>query len=159
MKYILTQIYLGLIFLLFAYTASSKFFDMHKFVFQMSLAPVPLMKTLAPALGWLVPTIEILIVAAIFFGIFYSTIQMRAIYATVILLSAFEIYIGIMLLSHSKLPCTCGGIISTMGWGQHLLFNAVFILSGTLSIHYLKKHNSTPPITNTRDDYKILSRA
>jgi putative oxidoreductase len=162
MKYILTQIYVALVFFLFAYTASSKFFDMHKFVFQMSLAPLPLMKTLAPTLGWLVPSIEILICLAIVGGIYYYRYQMLALYTTVVLMTTFAVYIGLMLLTHSKLPCTCGGIISSLGWGEHLLLNAFFIIAGILSISYLKKNQTLPPtepIKPTRDDYKILSRA
>jgi hypothetical protein len=148
-----------LLIVLFAYTATSKFLDYDKFVFQMRLAPVPLMTIFAPLLGYLVPAIEILIAISLGVGFFYSTIKINALYSSVILLSIFEVYIAIMLLSGSHLPCTCGGIVSQMGWKQHLLFNAFFIIGGIFAVKYSHKHialGSTKPVPNDR---KILSRA
>jgi putative oxidoreductase len=146
--------------LLFVYTSASKFLNYDRFVFQMRLAPVPGMKILAPALGWLVPSIEILIAAGFVIGIlFVPAFKIKSLYASVILLVAFEIYITIMLLSGSYLPCTCGGIISQMGWKQHLFFNGFLILAGMLSISYLKKHKASPPTEQAKDDLKELSRA
>jgi uncharacterized membrane protein YjjP (DUF1212 family) len=29
---------------------------------------------------------------------------------------------------NKELPCSCGGIISLLSWGGHLVFNSVFIL-------------------------------
>jgi len=159
MKTILTQICVILLCLLFVYTSASKFLDYDKFVFQMRLAPVPLMKIAAPVLGWLVPAIEFLIAVALAVGIFISSVKIKALYVSVILLLAFEVYISIMLLSGSHLPCTCGGIISKMGWKQHLFFNAFFILTGFLSIRYLQKHNAPQGSEHGNDDFKILSRA
>lgn len=116
--------------ILFAYTSTSKFLDRELFVFQIRLAPLPLMITLAPLLGWLIPLIE----AALVITLSISKYRLRGLYASVILMVLFEIYIIAMLLSGSHLPCTCGGIISTMTWKQHLPFNAIFILIGTVAI-------------------------
>jgi len=159
MKTILTQICIVLLCLLFVYTSASKFLDYDKFVFQMRLAPVPFMKILAPFLGWSLPIVEFILATALAVGMFIPDIKIKALKASMFLLIAFEIYIAIMLLSGSHLPCTCGGIISTMGWKQHLLFNAFFILAAFLSIKYLKKHTALPPTKNGGDEIKILSRA
>lgn len=120
----------GLLVLLFAYTATSKLLDYNKFVFQMRLAPLPVMKSVAPTLGWLMPSIEMLISI----GLLISQFRFKALYASVILLFVFECYITGMLLTGQHLPCTCGGIISSMSWKQHLLFNAVFIWAGIIAI-------------------------
>lgn len=117
------DICIAMIVLLFAYTAVSKLLDYQRFVFQMRLAPLPLMRTIAPVLGIVMPVIELMIVLGLLFKLF----RLKALYATVALLAAFEVYITGMMLTGRHLPCTCGGIISEMGWGQHLLFNAVFI--------------------------------
>jgi hypothetical protein len=159
MKNILTQICIILLCLLFVYTSASKFLDYDKFVFQMRLAPVPLMKTLAPLLGWLVPTVELILAIVLAVGMFSPTIKIKALQTSLFLLLTFEVYITIMLLSGSHLPCTCGGIISAMGWKQHLFFNASFILGTFLSIRYLKKQKASPPTESGRDEFKILSRA
>jgi len=107
----------AMLILLFAYTATSKFLDYNLFVFQMMRAPMPLMRSVAPVLGWLMPIIEASLVLA---------------------LIIFEIYIIAMLLSGLNLPCTCGGIISTMSWKQHLILNAVFISFGMMAIFHQK---------------------
>ncbi|MGF7079729.1 MauE/DoxX family redox-associated membrane protein [Mucilaginibacter sp. UYCu711] len=158
-KIIFTTLIISLLMLLFIYTSVSKFLDYDKFVFQMRLAPVPLMKILAPALGWLVPGIEMLIAIGLAAGFFYPNLRIMALYSSVILLIIFEIYIGTMLLSGSHLPCTCGGIISKMGWQQHLLFNAFFIITGIISIRFLPKKKLSINDLYTQTPYKDLSRA
>lgn len=130
----------ALLILLFVYTAVSKFLDYDKFVFQMRLAPVPLMSWLAPILGWLMPTVEMLLVIGLGLGLFMPGVLLKSLVASVALLLIFEVYIITMLLSGLHLPCTCGGIISTMSWKQHLIFNAVFIAMGITAIK-LEKHN------------------
>ena len=148
-----------LLILLFTYTATSKFLDYDKFVFQMRLAPVPLMIPLAPVLGWVVPLVETIIALVLALGYFNSRLKIWGLYASVILLSAFEIYIAIMLLSGSHLPCTCGGIISQMGWKQHLFFNGFFIIGGFLTIKYSEKYRPSKPEKLGFDNHKDLSRA
>ena len=125
----------------------------------MRLAPVPLIKTLAPILGWFIPVIEILIAFGLAAGFFDDTIKINALYSSIMLLIIFEIYIGSMLLSGSHLPCTCGGIISKMGWQQHMLFNAFFIVTGIMSIRFLKKKQLFKNNLSTHHSYKDLSRA
>lgn len=146
-----------LLILLFSYTASSKFLDMNLFVQQMRLAPLPLMKSIAPLMGWLVPITESIIVITLAIGIYHLQTQIKALYAAVILLCVFEVYIAAMLIYGSHLPCTCGGIISSMGWNVHLFFNGIFIICGGATIFYLKK---TPSKKNLMiKEPKILSRA
>jgi putative oxidoreductase len=128
-----------LLLLLFIYTAVSKFLDYDKFVFQMKLAPLPFMHLAAPILGRLVPSVEMLLVITLFFGIMESKYQPIGIYASLILLLSFEVYISGMLFSGMKLPCTCGGIISKMSWNQHLVFNGIFIILSAMAIATTKK--------------------
>jgi hypothetical protein len=159
MKNILTHFCITFLFLLFVYTSASKFLDYDKFVFQMHLAPVPLMKILAPLFGWLVPSVEMIIAIGFAVGFFISSIKIKALLASVILLSAFQFYIVIMLLSGSQLPCTCGGIVSQMGWKQHLFFNGFLIVTGIFSIRYLKNDTIPTSSEHDKDEFKELSRA
>ena len=124
-----------LLIVLFGYTALMKLWEHDKFVFQMRLSPTPLMGWAAPVLSWLVPIIELLIVTALLF----DRCRVAGLYASLVLLAVFEIYITMMLLSGSKLPCTCGGIISRMSWTRHLWFNAACMLIAGVPI-ILKKH-------------------
>jgi hypothetical protein len=124
-----------LLILLFGYTAVSKILEYNKFVFQMQLAQMPMIATLAPLLGILLPILELVIV----WMLYKDSLRIKGFYASFLLLFTFEIYITIMLLSEEKLPCTCGGIISQMGWKTHLLFNAVFMIISILPIIYKPK--------------------
>ena len=56
----------ALLILLWGYAAFSKFADYGRFVAQMQLAPVPLMKHLAPVLGLAVPVTELVLVGLLF---------------------------------------------------------------------------------------------
>lgn len=158
LKTAFADLIVALLLLLFIYTSASKFLDYDKFVFQMRLAPVPLMKTVAPILGWLMPLIEILIAVALSTGFFYDNLKIKALYSSVILLIVFDIYIGTMLLSGSQLPCTCGGIISKLGWQQHLIFNTFFIVAGTMSARYLDKKQLSKNDLNIQYPFKEPSR-
>jgi putative oxidoreductase len=153
--YILVKVITALFVLLFAYTATSKFLDYNLFVFQMRLAPLPMMILVAPILGWLMPSIELIIAISLLFGRF----RLNALYASVILLLIFEFYIVGMLLSRQHLPCTCGGIISTMSWKQHLIFNGVFIAIGLTAIVKLKNIKLIRLNLNRLKNHKDLSRA
>lgn len=142
-----TDIVSILLLLLFVYTSTSKFLDYDKFVFQMKLAPFPLMKLMAPVLGWFIPTIEALLSIGLATGILESRYQLTGICASLILLVLFEIYIAGMLLSGMTLPCTCGGIISKMSWKQHLCFNGLFIILSVIAIGITKKLKHKPELT------------
>ena len=123
-----------LFFILFLYTAVSKIIDYHRFVFQMRLAPLPILKVIAPTIGWLVPVVEL------FISIILITRKYRqlAFYFSVALLSVFELYILFMLIFNTELPCTCGGIISQMSWKAHVVFNAIFITLGVIGLRELR---------------------
>jgi len=154
-KTALAEICVALLILLFAYTAASKFIDYNTFVFQMQRAPLPLMKLVAPVLGWLMPTIELFIVI----GLLIARFQLKALYVSVVLLILFEIYITGMLLSGQHLPCTCGGVISRMSWKQHLGFNALLILFGLTAIIQTKKNSLSVSAKSETDNIEDLSRA
>jgi hypothetical protein len=139
--------------LLFSYTASSKLIDYEKFVFQMRLAPLPVMKNVAPVLGWVMPVAEAMIV----FGLLYKPLRLNALKASVVLIVLFELYITTMLFSGRQLPCTCGGILSSMSWKEHLIFNAFFLFLGFLSIR--EELRKVPLWDNQYEEHKDLTRA
>ncbi|MBB5624090.1 hypothetical protein HDE69_005187 [Pedobacter cryoconitis] len=124
-----------LLILLFGYTAVSKILEYDKFVFQLKLVQMPAVALLAPLLGILIPAIELVIV----WMLCKDNLRIKGLYASFLLLLVFEIYITTMLLTGEKLPCTCGGIISQMGWKTHLVFNAVFMITSILPTIYKPK--------------------
>lgn len=120
---------------LFGYTAVSKILAYDKFIFQLRLVQMPIVASLAPLIGVLIPAIELVIV----WMLCKDNLRIKGLYASFLLLLVFEIYITTMLLTGEKLPCTCGGIISQMGWKTHLVFNAVFMIISILPTIYKPK--------------------
>ncbi|RAJ21004.1 MauE/DoxX family redox-associated membrane protein [Pedobacter cryoconitis] len=129
-----------LLILLFGYTAVSKILEYDKFVFQLKLVQMQAVALLAPLLGILIPAIELVIV----WMLCKDNLRIKGLYASFLLLLVFEIYITTMLLTGEKLPCTCGGIISQMGWKTHLVFNAVFMIISILPTIYKPKSRIFP---------------
>lgn len=125
-----------LVLILFMYTGVSKLIEYNKFVFQMQRVPLPLIQNLAPTLGGVVPIIEIALVIMLYFeksrflGLIGSLTLLVSFETYIIWMKSLEVQLGI------RLPCTCGGIISSMGWTEHLLFNAIFIILLALSTYF-----------------------
>ncbi|MCE7056817.1 hypothetical protein LZF95_19205 [Algoriphagus sp. AGSA1] len=47
---------------------------------------------------------------------------------SVVLLSLFTGYVALVWLGFAeRVPCSCGGVLSGLGWGEHLVFNLVFL--------------------------------
>jgi hypothetical protein len=46
-----------------------------------------------------------------------------------------------MIKFYTKLPCTCGGVISKMSWPQHVLFNSGFMILAIVGIQLEKNIN------------------
>jgi len=105
---------------LFVYTATSKLFRLN--VFQAQLDRFPWIKHMAPVIAWAVPVVEL--VAA---GLLLTRRARRAgLYVSLGLMVLFTLYLAFMLGTEKHLPCSCGGVISAMSWGQHLVFNIFF---------------------------------
>ncbi|MFL1012592.1 MauE/DoxX family redox-associated membrane protein [Flavisericum labens] len=117
--------------LLFTYAATSKLLDMERFIGQ--LGRFPYISDYAKALAWGVPTAELLVVVLYLFPKY----TLAALYASLWLMVAFTIYIALVLRFSNHVPCACGGVLSQLGWTEHLVFNLVFVLFAVLGI-YLK---------------------
>lgn len=118
--------------LLFVYAAVSKLLDFETFTLQ--LAQSPLLSSYAVTIAWLVPGVEILI------SIFLMIPRFRhfALYASYLLMVMFTTYIIIILNFSDFIPCSCGGVLEKLGWGEHLIFNIVFIVLASLAILFTK---------------------
>lgn len=125
----------GLLVLLFVYAAFSKLFDYTQF--KMQLGSSPLLATHAGIIAWLVPVVELIIATLLTVTI----TRIIGLYASLVLLLIFTLYISGMLLSGEHLPCSCGGVISTMSWSQHLVFNLFFIALSIAGIVWWQKQN------------------
>lgn len=126
--------------LVFAYTGFSKLADHHNFQAQLALVfPWPL---IAAGISYAVPVAEIIIALLI---IAHRTRAM-GMYLFLFLLILFSTYIFFLLQSGISLPCTCGGVINSLTWQQHFVFNCVLVVLSIAGIYveYKLYHSHKP---------------
>ncbi len=118
-----------LLVLLFMYTGTSKLIGYQ--LFREQLSQVSYLKAFPQPLSILLPILELTAGLTIIF----KPTQKYGLYAAAILMTLFTFYVALMLLSDStKLPCSCGGVIKTMSWKQHLYFNIFFMVLAWFTI-------------------------
>ena len=122
------QIISILFIILFTYAAISKLLDYENFT--LLLAQSPFLGAHANLLGWSIPASE-LIIAVLFF---FPKLSLEALWSSLMLMILFTTYIIIVLNFSESMPCSCGGIISSLSWKQHLYFNLGFILLAVIGV-------------------------
>ncbi|SMC97113.1 DoxX family protein [Pedobacter africanus] len=132
-KQVLVDIIIYLYVALFFYTATSKLMDYDKSELQMSKSPI--ITDYSHILVWLVPVTEIIIGLLL---VIPKTV-LNGLYAALMLMVLFTVYIYSILNFSSYVPCSCGGVLQNMSWQQHFIFNVVFIVFAIVGI-YLKLH-------------------
>lgn len=122
--------------LLFIYAAASKMLDFENF--QVQLAQSPLLSAYAGIISCAILIIE--------FGIAVMLLIPESnrwgLYLSVGLMSAFTIYIFLILNFSDFIPCSCGGILEKLGWTEHLIFNIFFLLLAILAVYIKAKDSS-----------------
>jgi hypothetical protein len=121
MRNIKSEIIAALLILLFAYTAFQKYTAHSSFLH--TLQNSTLLNPIATFVSWAVPLTELAIVCLLLFPL----LRKIGLLCSAVLLTAFTIYIVYMLLFSATLPCSCGGIVSSLSWKQHIVFNIFFI--------------------------------
>ena len=123
----------SLLILLFAYTSISKYLNIGSFRFV--LHESPLIHKGAGVIAWLLPAAELLIVLLLIIPKFRIT----GLKISLVALVLFTSYLIYMVLFAEHLPCSCGGVISKMSWGQHIIFNLFFIGIAFVGIKVMKR--------------------
>lgn len=129
--------------ILFVYTAVSKL--LHLDLFLGRLERMPFISPYASPISWMVPFLELVIAGLLWFPKY----RKLALQASLVLLGLFTAYIGIVLTYSDAIPCSCGGVISALGWRDHILFNATFMLMTLLGIIWHKKDHNIQTHQNT----------
>lgn len=123
-----------LLILLFVYTAASKLLDFGQFKAQMYNQTLP--HEVASGLIWTLPGIEI--IAAIL--LLFEQTRLAGLYLSNVLMILFTGYIALVLLGYfGRVPCSCGGVIKSLGWKNHLLINLFFLLLSILGIFTINR--------------------
>lgn len=109
---------IALIFIsLFLYTGISKLQTYDLFVEQLGESSL-----LAPAAGWIswaLPVAEFVVA----FLLLIPRYRLMGFFASLTLMILFTGYIVAIFLFSKELPCSCGGIIQDLSWGEHLVLN------------------------------------
>jgi len=129
------EIISALLILLFVYAAVSKLMAFDDFL--SGLRTSPFIKPYAYFLVWTIPIIELSITVFLFI----KATQLLGLYSAVVLLSLFTIYIIWVLNFSPKVPCSCGGVIQSLSWRQHIIFNLAFLTLTIIGIMVQKKMN------------------
>lgn len=124
----LTEVICLLYIVLFVYAAASKLIDYRKF--EVQLMQSPLLTLYAAYIVWLIPLLEIGM--AILLAV--PKTRLVGLYGAYFIMSAFTCYIIAILKYSEYVPCSCGGILETMGWTEHLWFNIFFMAFAILGI-------------------------
>jgi hypothetical protein len=118
---------------LFVYAAVNKLMDFKNFSVQ--LGQSPLLGALGPGLVWGVPLAELLIAVALCIPI----LQRAGLYAGFSMMVMFSTYIVMILNFSTYIPCSCGGILESLGWAEHLLFNLAFVTMAFVALFIRSK--------------------
>ena len=110
------------------YAAASKLMNYPEFASQLSLHP--LLRRFSGLIAWLLPSVEI----AVSVCLFVPALRLKGLYGSFVLLLLFSVYILAMLLTASHLPCSCGGILRHLSWGEHLCGNIIFAVIAVWAI-------------------------
>lgn len=127
-KATIVEIISVLFIILFLYTGISKLMEYS--VFKEQIAESPILKPIAPFIAWALPLTEFLVSLLLIIPRW----RLKGLYASLLLMIAFTIYIGAIMTFNKELPCSCGGIISLLSWNGHLVFNSIFILLAALGV-------------------------
>ena len=128
--------------LLFIYASVSKLLDFEDF--QVQLAQSPMLGAYAGVVSLLVIISELIIV----YLLVIQKFRLTGLYASLGIMSAFTIYIYLILNYSDSIPCSCGGILEKMDWNQHLIFNLCCVLLLIVAII----------ISNVTKTIKLMSR-
>ncbi len=128
-----------LVVLLFCYTAVSKIITFEQFVFQLEKSPlIPLgygeLFGIAVILGELLAS----------YWLFMK--EELGLYFSLFLMSAFTVYLYVIINFSYYIPCSCGGVLEKLDWNTHIIFNlliSAFIIVSILKRKTISIENST----------------
>lgn len=134
------EIFCFLFILLFVYTGANKLMDHTTFSNQLIF--VTDHEMVGTFLSYLVPVLEL--ITALLLSI--QRTRIAGLYLFTLMIAGFTGYILYLLMSSRKLPCSCGGVISSMTWKQHLWFNGVFLIAAIATLILLTSDRYIKPI-------------
>jgi len=134
----LVEIICSLFIILFVYAALSKLLDFHKF--KVEIGKSPLLASIAGLVSITIPSIELLL--SLFLAI--PRYRLLGLYGAYSLMVSFTTYLIVVLNFSFYVPCTCGGLLQSMSWKSHIIFNCIFIFLAIMAIVMNLKYFNHP---------------
>lgn len=132
-KTTIIEIIIVLYTILFLYTGISKLTDYP--IFKEQIATSPLLAPVAKTIAAMLPFTEFFVVLLLIIPRW----RLKGFYAALTMMALFTIYIIGILLFNKELPCSCGGVLAELSWGQHIFFNSAFIVMAITGIIFQKR--------------------
>ncbi|MEG0852065.1 MAG: hypothetical protein RSH24_19495, partial [Flavobacterium sp.] len=132
--------------ILFVYAAVSKLTDFENF--QVQVAQSPLLSAFATFIAYATVIGELVIALMLCF----NKSRLLGLYFFLGFMTAFTVYIFLILNYSPFVPCSCGGVLEDLGWWEHLWFNGVVCLvtvfiiitdNNTSSFSFVTKRNKS----------------
>lgn len=139
------EIIAWLIAALLLYASLSKLWTFPVFKLQLKQSPWSVLSSLSGVIAWALPLGEILLALLLLWPGF----RRIAFSLSALLFALFTCYLVILLNVNVHLPCSCGGIISRMGWTGHVYLNISFLLLALIGFYLSRKHTRTSTITGS----------
>ena len=135
-KSILVDVVTFFFVLLFLYTGCAKLMEISTFKEQLSSSPF--LGAFAGIITWGLPIGEILLAIALLI----PATRIKALYASMILMAIFTVYVIVILFIDNQLNCSCGGIIEELSPKQHVLFNSACVILSLIAIMIARRRSS-----------------
>lgn len=123
--------------ILFCYTAVAKLMDLAEFERQLENQVLPVQAK--GLLLWLIPLSELLLC----FLLAMPGTRAAGFYGSALLMTLFTGYTGLVVTGYfERTPCSCGGVLRSMNFEAHLVFNLFFLalsLWGITMFHFKNK--------------------
>lgn len=116
------QFFIYFFIILFVYAAVSKLTDFENF--QVQVAQSPLLSAFATFIAYTTVIGELIIALMLCF----QKSRLLGLYLFLGFMTAFTVYIFLILNYSPFVPCSCGGVLEDLGWWEHLWFNGVVCL-------------------------------
>ena len=129
----------ALLIFLFLYTGITKYIG-HSIFFG-SLKSSPILGNFAGVISFTLPAVEIILAILLI----VPKTRRKGFYASAGLLLIFTCYLIYIVTTSTKLPCSCGGVISMLSWKSHIFFNLFFIIVSLIGIKYSKNPSEHSP--------------
>lgn len=126
----LVQLIAACLIIILGYAALTKITAIPRYAYVLSLAPITEYFPFVFAYG--IPIGELLISILLFF----PATRKIGLYASLVALMLFTVYIISLFIFSKELPCNCGGLLEQLTWPQHVALNMILIVLNIIAIRY-----------------------